>query len=435
MDAGQLLTLEIEKAVVGGRMLARHEGRVVLVAGAIPGERVRARVTRVARGVTWAETIDVLDASPDRRDPGADPPCGGRTLAHVAPARQRRLKAEIVADALARTGRITLDQPAEVVAGPPAGYRMRARLHVTGGRVGFYREGTHTWCDPAATGQLLPATAAWLEAAGPGLVALGGGLRDVDVAEDIPGHARACHLDLDGDVDLAACARLAEATRLTGLSIGRPDRPGVDVLAGDPRVTDTLDLGHGRRAALTRHARAFFQGNRFLVEPLARHVADLAGTETPVVDLYAGVGLFGLALAARGADDVVLVEGDDVSGADLAGNVEPWAPAARVVRAPVETFLAGAASGSAATVVVDPPRTGLSPAALDGLLALTPSTLIYVSCDPATFARDTRRLREEGGYALDALTVFDLFPDTAHVETVARFRRAAPGGSAPGRSE
>src|SRR3977135_4302445 len=118
-------------------MLARHKGQVVLVWGAIPGERVRARVERTGKGVLYAETIEVLSASPDRRDASADWRCGGNVLAHVGYPRQLQLKSDIIRDALARIGRMPLADPPPVTASPEQGYRMRARLHVRNGRIGF----------------------------------------------------------------------------------------------------------------------------------------------------------------------------------------------------------------------------------------------------------------------------------------------------------
>ncbi len=138
--------------------------------------------------------------------------------------------------------------------------------------------------------------------------------------------------------------------------------------------------------------------------------------------MYAGGGLFGLALAAAGAEDVTLVEGDPVSGADLQANAEPFRDRVRVERSSVEAFLARRRSSSAETVIVDPPRTGLSREAAAGILALEPARLVYVSCDVATLARDTRTLLD-GGYALGPLIALDLFPNTAHVETVTVFTR------------
>jgi tRNA/tmRNA/rRNA uracil-C5-methylase (TrmA/RlmC/RlmD family) len=244
------------------------------------------------------------------------------------------------------------------------------------------------------------------------------------MVEDLGGQTRVCHCDLAADADLRACARLAETTGLDGMSVSRADRPGVDTLTGSPAITDVLRVPGPtpeRPLRLTRNVQAFFQGNRFLIEPLVAYVASLV-PPGPVIDLYAGVGLFGLALSAAGAPDVTLVEGDTVSGADLARNAEPMGDGTRVVRQAVEAFLASTVTAPAATVILDPPRSGLSKAALAGLLALGAPRVVYVSCDASTLARDARLLLADG-YDLDGMRVFDLLPNTAHVETVARFSR------------
>jgi tRNA/tmRNA/rRNA uracil-C5-methylase (TrmA/RlmC/RlmD family) len=150
----------------------------------------------------------------------------------------------------------------------------------------------------------------------------------------------------------------------------------------------------------------------------------------PVIDLYGGVGLFGLALAAAGHGSITIVEGDSVSGADLARNAEPFGDRVRVERRSVEDFLAKAGvagpqsrTGAApATCIVDPPRTGMTKEALAGIIRLRPDRVVYVSCDVATLARDTRTLLD-AGYSLASLTGIDLFPNTAHVESVALFAR------------
>lgn len=174
---------------------------------------------------------------------------------------------------------------------------------------------------------------------------------------------------------------------------------------------------------LRRDVRSFFQGNRFLLEPLVQYVAALVNSG-PVIDLYAGVGLFGLALAAAGREPVTLIEGDPVSGADLEDNAKPLAPRVTVARRKVETFLAEQARShvASATVIVDPPRTGLSKEATADIIRLGPPRIVYVSCDVATFARDTRAL-VDADYRLDVLKGIDLFPNTAHVETIASFSR------------
>jgi 23S rRNA (uracil1939-C5)-methyltransferase len=190
-------------------------------------------------------------------------------------------------------------------------------------------------------------------------------------------------------------------------------------------VSDVLRLGTQDGAAalrLQRDARAFFQANRFLLEALVQHVIALV-PDGPIVDLYAGVGLFGLARAATGGAAVTLVEGDPISGRDLDVNAAPFAERVRVERSSVEAFLQRMPAAHDAAFIVDPPRTGMSKEALAGIVRVNPNQIVYVSCDVATLARDARGLAD-AGYALDGLTCFDLFPNTAHVEGVGTFRRA-----------
>jgi 23S rRNA (uracil1939-C5)-methyltransferase len=423
VEIGTRLTLEIEKPAAGGRMLARHHGQVVLVWGAIPGERVRARVERLGKGVVYADTDEVLDPSPDRRDDASDWRCGGNVLAFVAYPRQLQLKGQIIQDALARIGRVPLPAAPDVIGSPEHGYRMRARLHAANGRIGFYREGTHLLCGVAQTRQLAAATNAWIARAEE-IVARHSlsGLTAVELSENIGGDQRACHLELEAGIEVLPFAPLADG--LAGLSAARADRTGVETLGGSPRVTDTVN-----GVTLQRQVRSFFQANRFLVEPLVQQVARLVPAG-PVVDLYAGVGLFGLSLAAAGAAHVIAVEGDPISGADLMTNAEPFADRVRVERRSVEQFVTSVRDRrqdlAGATVIVDPPRTGMTRGALAGAVALQPARIVYVSCDVATFARDTRVLLD-AGYELAHLTGVDLFPNTAHVESVALFTRYSSG--------
>jgi 23S rRNA (uracil1939-C5)-methyltransferase len=423
VEIGSEIIVDIEKPAVGGPMLARHHGQVVLVWGGIPGERVRARVERAAKNILHAETTEVLVASADRRDAGPDWRCGGNTFAHIAYERQCRLKAEIICDALERIGRLSSPPRPEVLGSPERGYRMRARFRVLDGRLGFFREGSHQLCDPALSGQLLPQTTEWIAAA-ERLIARERlmGLNGVELSENVPGDERACHLDLERGANASRFAMLG-TQGLTGLSAARSDRPGGEVLAGIASVSDVLHVNPADpRSAirLRRDVRAFFQANRYLLEPLLGRVVALA-VPGRVIDLYAGVGLFGLSLAAAGAEDVMLVEGDPVSGASLEENAEPFRGRVNVVRGSVESFLS-TGGRHASTIIVDPPRTGMSKAALAGVLGAAPQRIVYVSCDVATFARDTRTILE-AGYALDGLTGIDLFPNTAHVEVVAAFDR------------
>src|SRR5262249_985681 len=155
-----------------------------------------------------------------------------------------------------------------------------------------------------------------------------------------------------------------------------------------------------------------FQGNRFLVTRLVREVVARVRTGS-VVDLYAGGGLIGLAVAAAGLSDVTLVEGEPVAARDLEANAKPYAGRVHIVHRSVEGFLAAGGARNADVVIVDPPRTGLSADAVGHLLTHgKPSSVVYVSCDPATLARDASRLTS-ARYALSNIVALDLFPNTA----------------------
>ena len=403
-------------------MLARHNGQVVLIWGAIPGERVRARIERTGKGVLYAETLEVLTASSDRRDAVTDWRCGGNVFAHVTYSRQLHLKADIIRDAFARIARMPLTEAPNVIGSPERGYRMRARLHVRNTRIGFMREGSHELCEVGPTAQMLPETVAWIDSAQEclrrGRLT---GLASIEIAENIPGSERACHLELEPGVSAAPFAVLGR-DGLTGLSAQLHDRRRVEQLSGVQSVSDVLLVKPDDESTafrLRRDARAFFQGNRFLLERLVRHVAALV-PDGPIVDLYAGVGLFGLSLAAGGAVDVTVVEGDPVGGRDLEENAQPFAEHVRVEHSSVEGFVRRHASADDTTFIVDPPRTGMSKDALSGIVRLMPKRIIYVSCDVATLARDARAL-VNAGYSLEGLSGIDLFPNTAHVESIGTF--------------
>lgn len=421
---GQVLELTVDKPAAGGRMIARHDGQVVLVSGAIPGERVRARIERADRRVAFAETVDVPVASTDRRAAIADPSCGGCVYSHIGYARQLALKASIVEDAFARIGRIALADPIPVAASPETGYRMRARLHAAGGRAGFYREGTHTLCDPRSTGQLTSDAVDAVERAIARVEQSGARVTSVEIAENIPGDQRGLFVETDGRGSSArsAPAEIVEAGWAIGCTVAGAN--GVRTSAGELRVVDSLSLLTGGRAApgdLGRHPESFFQANRYLVPALVESVLDAVAEAGAVLDLYAGVGLFAVSLAACGRGPVVAVEGDRTSGADLQANAGPFGGAIALFLASVESYL-GTVRAAPQTLIVDPPRTGMSGEALGRIAALAAPRIVYVSCDPATMARDARRL-VDAGYALTSLQAFDLFPNTPHVESVGVFDR------------
>jgi 23S rRNA (uracil1939-C5)-methyltransferase len=202
---------------------------------------------------------------------------------------------------------------------------------------------------------------------------------------------------------------------------------GAASTSGDPSVSDPLDrvtAGRVSGGELRRHAESFFQGNRFLLPSLVSAVLDAAVGDGHIVDLYAGVGLFSIARAAAGHSDITAVEGDRTSARDLRQNARAFATRVHAKTISVEQYLA-TARGDVTTIVVDPPRTGMSKEAVEGVLRAAPARIVYVSCDPPTLARDARRLLD-GGYTLGGMRAFDLFPNTAHVETLAVFESRIP---------
>jgi hypothetical protein len=252
---------------------------------------------------------------------------------------------------------------------------------------------------------------------------LRGGVRPttIVVSENIPADERAMHIDLTDDAQPAHDVLVAAAAeaRLTGCTARGPVGPLVH--AGDAMVSDALarlTAGRAGTGSLRRRPTSFFQGNRFLLPPLVTRVLD-AVPAGDVVDLYAGVGLFSVALAAIGHRRIVAVEGDRSSGADLRDNAAPYSAALKVVLGRVEDYVVQRGS-RADTIVVDPPRTGISREAMEAIAQRGASRVVYVSCDPPTMARDARRLLD-AGYALDAIEGFDLFPNTPHVETLGVF--------------
>lgn len=415
LKPGDILPLTIEKPAAGGAMIARHDGRVVLVTGAIPGEHVQARVMRVQKGVAHAAAVAIDEPSPDRREPSGDPLCGGCLYSHIAYPRQLEIKSQVIADAFTRIGRIELPAPVVVAGSPEDGYRMRARLHVRGSRFGFFREGTHDLCDARATRQLLPATLDTLDRLMAAIRSAGAeAVREIELSENVDWSERV--------VDFASLEpldpRLVETVMAT------------DGLTPGPYVTDTLAIGDAT-LKLRRHVLAFFQGNRFLLRDLVAHVVDRVPIGGSVADLYAGVGLFSVAAAVTRAASVMAVEGDARAGDDLHANAAAAGVSIYTVKGAVEGLTAGmfrvlgemVKGPIVETVIVDPPRTGMSPKALEAVLGTLAPRLVYVSCDVATLARDSRKI-VDAGYAIERADAFDMFPNTPHVETVVVFVRS-----------
>jgi 23S rRNA (uracil1939-C5)-methyltransferase len=393
----------------GGAALGRHEGRVIFVAGAIPGETVRVEITEDKERFAHARVVEILAPSPHRIPPRCPhvPECGGCQWQHIAYSHQLALKADVVRDQLTRIAGI-VDPPVHLTipAPSPWGYRNRVTFSVgADDQLGFQRAASH---------DIVPIQECHI--ADPRLMAL---YDDLDL--DLPGLTRLNLMAGSAEDDLLMAFEtqgdeppsLSADFPISCVHLVSADAAIPVNLIGRNHVTHHI-AGHACRASAGR----FFQVNTAVAAILVELVLDwLAPTlDATVLDAYCGVGLFTLPLAER-AGLVIAVELDPGATEDLIlnlGEIEN----VEVIEGPVEAVLPDLVDAEPLhAAVVDPPRQGLDRAVIDALVASRPPRLVYVSCDPATLARDVKRL-SRSGYALEQVQPVDMFPQTYHIETV-----------------
>ena len=401
-------TLDIDSIAVGGDGVARRDGVVVFVPRTAPGDRVVARLEqgrRFARG----RVESIVAGSPDRVEPrcahydGAQ--CGGCQLQHLGPEAQRDAKRTIIRDTMRRIGRRTVDLPVYHAAPSPWRYRHRLTLALRRGSTNSWYGGLHSWDDPSA---IFALDDCWIS--DERVLAL---WREVLDASDLFPDAT----ELRGTVRLAG-------ERGTFVLEGAQEWAAVDGFCARLRSFDSVwwtPVGvHRRRiwsaegaTAESSAAASFTQVNPAVAADLFALVeARVAEREpTHVIDAYSGSGDLALALHARGIR-VSAVELDEDASAVAASRLPR---PSRAIAARVEDVINGLFPADA--VIVNPPRAGLDPRVTQVLDAATsPTMLVYVSCDPATLARDIARMPS---WTIESIDAFDMFPQTAHVETVA----------------
>ncbi len=389
------LTLTVGAAANGGSCVARHDGRVVFVRYALPGERVRVRVT-ANRGSYWqAEAIEVLEPSPDRIDSlcpiaGVDG-AGCCDLAYAEPAATRALKAHVVADQLERLGGHRWDGDAEPLsAAGPTGWRIRVRLAVgADGRAGFHRYRSDELVTDLRCGQL---TAGLLDG--------------LDTRRWTPGSQVLVAVDDDGERHVLQTVRDGGRTR-------------AKVVEGSGQAVQQVDDRRWRIPVT-----AFWQSHRDAARTYSRLVGDWARPAPGMTawDLYGGAGVFAAVLAeAVGAQGRVLSVDTGRAASRAARTALADLPHVRVITDSVRRVLAGQ-HAAADVAVLDPPRSGAGRDVIDLLAAAGVPRVLHIGCEAASFARDIG-LYHGHGYAVDRLKVFDAFPLTHHVECVALLTR------------
>lgn len=431
--------LRIEGYGSAGEGVARLEGQAVFVKGALAGEICQVQLLKVGKSAAWGRVTQVLTPVPGRQSPDCPryPRCGGCQLRHMTYAEELRFKRQKVQDALQRiggwTGRVEKIHGAEA----PDRYRNKIQFPVADGpRVGFFRARSHEVIDaedcllqPLAATRLREAFKLWMERYQVPAYderAHGGLIRHFYVRVNRRGQSL-CAVIANG-TDLPHQEELVQALRRA-----EPDLAGV-VLSVNQEKTNVI-LGKTHRCLWGRDyledtlcgltfrlsVPSFYQVNREQAEVLygrALAFAGLTGRET-VLDLYCGIGTITLVMA-RQAGRAIGAEVIPAAVEDAKAN------AARNGVTNAEFLCADAAQAAQTladrglrpdVICVDPPRKGLAPAVIDAIVQMAPQRLVYVSCDPATLARDVKRM-EEQGYVLQRAEAVDLFPRTAHVETV-----------------
>lgn len=429
------LRVSIEKLVYGGQGLAHSDGNTIFVPYVLPGEEVRAAAKAKKKRLIWADLLEVIAAAKDRQKPECPHfrVCGGCHYQHIATAEQLRLRKAILRETLSRLAGIQWDGAIQEHAAEPYGYRNRAQWAVRSGQ-------------PRALGYFLPESSTIVPidecpVLSPMLAKTFGELQEMARSGRLP----------EKIAEIEAFADSADAKIALNVAFERFTKPPKD-LAGTlqeaiPQLHSLLLLDQSKNrfelmgpGYLFHEAGgfryrvshlSFFQVNRFLIEDLLKTVT-AGATGNVALDLYAGVGFFTFPLA-RTFQKVISVDANLTATRDLHVNAERAGVAVVSHHEHAEEFLRKTTE-TPDFVLLDPPRSGLGAEAAAKLAALGAEEIAYLSCDPSTLARDLAVLTgskrgvtnssQEGRYQITEMHLFDLFPQTYHIETLVRLRRA-----------
>jgi 23S rRNA (uracil1939-C5)-methyltransferase len=420
------MEVRIEKLVYGGDGLGHQNGRTVFVPYVLPDEVVNIREVERKKKFVRGRVQHIVTPSPDRASPPCPhfTQCGGCHYQHIPYDTQTNFKSTILRETLSRIGRISWDGPILAHPSPPLRYRNRAqwKIRPAGAHhaIGYFQAASTALCPVEQCPVLSPrleevlSTLRSLLAEG----ALPGSLREVEAFVDAADEK----ILLNGALESFSVspAKLAEKLRAA--------IPNLETILLHDMARDRFELfgpGHlNYRVADTNFQvghLSFFQANRFLLDELTQAV--LAGMQGRLaLDLFAGVGLFTIPLTQK-FQRVVGVESNAAAARNLEANVAAAAVAAQCTNSPVETIL-NDWQETPDLIVLDPPRAGMPAEAMQRINALAPPRVHYVSCDPATLARDLQSFLA-GGFIIEEIHLFDMFPQTFHIETLVKLVRSA----------
>jgi tRNA/tmRNA/rRNA uracil-C5-methylase (TrmA/RlmC/RlmD family) len=393
LKIGDLIEVHIEKVAHGGHFIARHNGAVIFVRHAIPGEQCTIEITSTGSSFNRGDVVDVIAPSEFRVQPPCQyahkSGCGGCDFQHITPAYQRELKSNVISEQFSRIAKKEIQVEVEEV-GPAIGWRTRAIATTNrNGKLGFYKSRSHS---------ITPID---------NCIICVDGMKFSDVS------ARA----LKGDVRVEISASNS-GERTIALAPTRGEEKA--------RITEGPAILHevveGRTLEVSQES--FWQSHIQAPEILTKTVLNFAKLKSGdhVLDLYGGVGLFTAAIvdAVGPTGHVDLIEGSKVATEDARRNFVGFKNVT-IATGDVAKLLPRVSSAD--VVVLDPPREGAGKDVISQIVALNPRSIVYVACDPAALARDTAYL-EDHSYSLAEIRAFDLFPMTHHIECVALYERA-----------
>ena len=382
LRVGQIIRVTIEKVAHGGHFIARHEGAVIFLRHGLPGEVVDVAITSIGSSFNRGDVVKVITASADRV---AAPctyanrnGCGGCDFQHVEISAQRKLKSQVITEQFSRIAKMEISVEVEEVSSP-LGWRTQTTIGSDkNGHAGFYGSRTNT---------IIP-------------------IKNCQVLHSSVGYEAIAARSWEPGIRIEVSAASTKVPRL---------------IAGDTVEGDLIQMYSVAQKEYQVSAGSFWQSNIRAPHVLVDAVRSFADVKSGdhLIDLYGGVGLFGLALLDLiGADGRIdHVEGSKSAIADAHVNYGE-AKNVHFHTGDVEKILPR--FSSADVVILDPPREGAKKAVIESLVACSPRAIVYVACDPAALARDTALLRD-ANYTLIQLRAFDLFPMTHHIECVALF--------------
>ncbi len=403
--------VKVERPAYGGISIGRYGGKVVMIKGAVlPGETVEINIENEKRDYLTASAGKIMEPSPERTEPACRyfRSCGGCHYQHIPYDLQVRLKEEILRDCLRRLAKIETEISASVIAGNPWNYRLRGQFKISGNKTGFYRENSREVVDID------------------GCALMAKGINDYfrETKDKLKGFAvKEMHITR-GDrltVLIKVTERAVSGADLDKLASRFPDPAGLLIETADKKVFAyggpfiTLDL---ENLKYTVSPMSFFQShwemNRLLAGLIKEKIQPLKNKR--ILDLYAGAGNFSLPLAVDA--DVTAVEENPYAIEDGMRNLEiNNIGNYRFIHASSESFHS---KDEFDIILLDPPRPGLTNRTMNNVLALKPERIVYISCNPATFSRDLKKLTVK--YDIESIRMIDFFPQTFHIESLAFLR-------------